>query len=31
MELREIKELINNLQEKLANIGRSLWHPRKTK
>jgi len=31
MELREIKEKINTLTEKLSNIGRSLWRPRKTK
>ena len=31
MELREIKEKINELKEKLTTLGRSLWRSRKTK
>ena len=30
MEIREIKETINELKEKLSSIGRSLWRPSKT-
>ncbi len=29
MEIREIENLITHLKQKITDIGRSLWHPRK--